>query len=180
MLTANVSQQLGYGPGIAIFLVFGGLAYYSAMQLWRMFIGLDSPRYPVRNYVSSLLLAVPEKADRVHSLCRAMSLFACLVTGLASLPTSCKAFSSSLAWPSVLWPMARDSLRWQLVGMEMDICAVRHLSATLLVNFLGNILIVGEQSSWQRSYLPSLASSSVRFARFSVSDIWPTCPSGST
>lgn len=26
------------------------MAYYAAMQLWKMFIGLDSTRYPLRNY----------------------------------------------------------------------------------------------------------------------------------
>ena len=41
---------MGYGPGIALFTVFGVMAYYSAMQLWKMFIGLDSTRYPMRNY----------------------------------------------------------------------------------------------------------------------------------
>lgn len=42
--------QMGYGPGVALFTIFGALAYYSAMQLWKMFIGLDSTRYPLRNY----------------------------------------------------------------------------------------------------------------------------------
>ena len=41
---------MGYGPGVALFTVFGVMAYYSAMQLWKMFIGLDSTRYPMRNY----------------------------------------------------------------------------------------------------------------------------------
>lgn len=41
---------MGYGPGVALFTVFGVFAWYSAMQLWRMFIGLDSTRYPMRNY----------------------------------------------------------------------------------------------------------------------------------
>lgn len=41
---------MGYGPGVALFTVFGVMAWYSAMQLWRMFCGLDSTRYPMRNY----------------------------------------------------------------------------------------------------------------------------------
>lgn len=26
------------------------MAYYSGMQLWKIFVGLDSTRYPMRNY----------------------------------------------------------------------------------------------------------------------------------
>lgn len=43
-------SQMGYGPGIALYTVFGGLACYSGLQLWRIFVGLDSTRYPMRNY----------------------------------------------------------------------------------------------------------------------------------
>lgn len=41
---------MGYGPGVALFTVFGAMAYYSSLQLWKMFIGLDFTRYPMRNY----------------------------------------------------------------------------------------------------------------------------------
>ncbi|GAB7348843.1 hypothetical protein MBLNU459_g7551t2 [Dothideomycetes sp. NU459] len=36
-------SQLGYGPGVALYLVSGIL-------LWKQFIGLDSDKYPVKNY----------------------------------------------------------------------------------------------------------------------------------
>lgn len=43
-------SRMGFGPGFALYTVFGGLALYSSIQLWQMFIGLDSTRYPLRNY----------------------------------------------------------------------------------------------------------------------------------
>ncbi|PWY86643.1 hypothetical protein BO70DRAFT_333027 [Aspergillus heteromorphus CBS 117.55] len=43
-------SQMGYGPGFALYTVFGLMAYYSGMQLWKIFIGMDSTRYPMRNY----------------------------------------------------------------------------------------------------------------------------------
>jgi hypothetical protein len=43
-------SQMGFGPGAALYTVFGIMAYYSGMQLWKIFIGLDSTRYPMRNY----------------------------------------------------------------------------------------------------------------------------------
>ena len=43
-------SQMGFGPGTALYTAFGIMAYYSGMQLWKIFVGLDSTRYPMRNY----------------------------------------------------------------------------------------------------------------------------------
>lgn len=43
-------QQVGYGPGVACFFVFGIMAAYSGFLLWWMFLKLDSERYPVRSF----------------------------------------------------------------------------------------------------------------------------------
>jgi hypothetical protein len=41
---------LGYGPGFALYTVFGGLAVYGGFLLYYMFLGLDSHYYPMRTY----------------------------------------------------------------------------------------------------------------------------------
>ncbi|KAJ5894623.1 hypothetical protein N7495_006314 [Penicillium taxi] len=43
-------SRMGYGPGFALYTVLGGFALYSGMQLWNIFVGLDSTRFPMRNY----------------------------------------------------------------------------------------------------------------------------------
>ena len=43
-------SQMGYGPGAVIYTVFGAMACYSGLQLWKIFVGLDSTRFPMRNY----------------------------------------------------------------------------------------------------------------------------------
>lgn len=43
-------QQVGYGPGVACFFVFGILAAYSGFLLWWMFLKLDSERYPIKSF----------------------------------------------------------------------------------------------------------------------------------
>lgn len=43
-------SKMGYGPGFALYTIFGIMACYSGMQLWRIFVGLDSTRFPMRNY----------------------------------------------------------------------------------------------------------------------------------
>ena len=41
---------LGWGPGIALYTVFGFMAGYSGWLLWSAFLGLDSHEFPLRNY----------------------------------------------------------------------------------------------------------------------------------
>ncbi|CZS88641.1 related to neutral amino acid permease [Rhynchosporium graminicola] len=41
---------LGWGPGIALYTVFGGLAIYSGFLLYWMFLGLDSHSFPLKSY----------------------------------------------------------------------------------------------------------------------------------
>ena len=48
--TGYAFAQLGFGPGITLFTVFGGLAGYTGWQLWKMFMQLDSDKYPMRGY----------------------------------------------------------------------------------------------------------------------------------
>jgi len=48
--TGYAFSQMGLGPGVALFTVFGALAGYSGYQLWRMFLQLDSDRYPLKGY----------------------------------------------------------------------------------------------------------------------------------
>ncbi|KAJ5098129.1 hypothetical protein N7532_005130 [Penicillium argentinense] len=43
-------SKMGYGPGFALYTAFGIMACYSGLQLWRIFVGLDSTRFPMRNY----------------------------------------------------------------------------------------------------------------------------------
>ncbi|KAK3669944.1 hypothetical protein LTR78_010195 [Recurvomyces mirabilis] len=43
-------SQMGYGPGTGLYVSFGVLACYSGAQLYQMFLGLDSTKYPLRNY----------------------------------------------------------------------------------------------------------------------------------
>lgn len=41
---------LGWGPGIALYTVFGFLAGYSGYLIWHVYLGVDSYEFPARNY----------------------------------------------------------------------------------------------------------------------------------
>ncbi|PTU21279.1 hypothetical protein P175DRAFT_0459655 [Aspergillus ochraceoroseus IBT 24754] len=42
--------SMGWGPGVALFTVFAGLAGYSGYLLWDSFLGLDSYQFPLRSF----------------------------------------------------------------------------------------------------------------------------------
>ncbi|KAG0203013.1 hypothetical protein BGX28_004567 [Mortierella sp. GBA30] len=42
--------QLGYVPGVILYVVMGIAAFYCGILLWRLFLHLDSDRYPIRTY----------------------------------------------------------------------------------------------------------------------------------
>jgi hypothetical protein len=43
-------SQMGYGPGVALYTIFGALAGYTGWQIWQMFLRLDSTVYPLRSF----------------------------------------------------------------------------------------------------------------------------------
>ena len=43
-------SQLGWGPAVSLYTVFGVLSAYAGYQLWRIFIQMDSDRYPMKDY----------------------------------------------------------------------------------------------------------------------------------
>lgn len=43
-------SQMGWGPAITLYTVFGALCGYTGYQLWRIFLQMDSDRYPMKDY----------------------------------------------------------------------------------------------------------------------------------
>lgn len=41
---------MGWVPAVALYTVFGALSGYTEYQLWRMFIQMDSDRYPKKDF----------------------------------------------------------------------------------------------------------------------------------
>ncbi|KAH6609824.1 transmembrane amino acid transporter [Trichoderma cornu-damae] len=48
--TPFVFASVGFGPGIALYLIFGAFAAFSGFILWKVFLGLDSTRFPMVSF----------------------------------------------------------------------------------------------------------------------------------
>ncbi|OAA78805.1 Transmembrane amino acid transporter family protein [Akanthomyces lecanii RCEF 1005] len=49
-VTPFVFASVGYGTGVALYIIFGVFASISGLMLWKIFITLDSSRYPMLSY----------------------------------------------------------------------------------------------------------------------------------
>ena len=43
-------SQLGWGPAVTLYTIFGALSLYTGYQIWRIFIQMDSDRYPMKDF----------------------------------------------------------------------------------------------------------------------------------
>ncbi|KAH6673236.1 amino acid transporter-like protein [Halenospora varia] len=66
--------QMGYGPGIALYTVFGGLAMYSGFQLWKVFMFMDSDRYPMKSYADCFFRVYGKWARHAVNILQAIQL----------------------------------------------------------------------------------------------------------
>ncbi|KAG0209750.1 hypothetical protein BGX28_009970 [Mortierella sp. GBA30] len=125
--------QLGYVPGVVLYTFMGIMAFYSGLLLWRLFIHLDSDRYPVRTYSDIAERIFGSSARHVCTFLQALQLLVnvgaiCLANGqsLAQIvagPNNAGYFCFSLAIAI-----------WALVGMVIG--QVRTLkNYSLLANF---------------------------------------------
>ncbi|PHH87671.1 hypothetical protein CDD83_8551 [Cordyceps sp. RAO-2017] len=63
--TAWAFAHMGYGPGAALFTVFGILASYSGWIIWKIFLSLDSDRYPLRSWGDMFLRIFGRRSQRI-------------------------------------------------------------------------------------------------------------------
>jgi len=65
---------LGWGPGIALYTVFGLMAGYSGYLIWHTFLGIDSYEFPARNYGDLGFRTWGTTARYITNICQAIGL----------------------------------------------------------------------------------------------------------
>ncbi|KAJ5489287.1 hypothetical protein N7539_004177 [Penicillium diatomitis] len=72
--TGFTMGTLGWGPGIAFYTVFGIMAGYSGYLIWRVFLGVDSLQFPVRNYGDLGFRTIGRYGRFITNICQGISL----------------------------------------------------------------------------------------------------------
>lgn len=83
-----VFSSVGYGLGIGIYLVFGIAAGLSGLMLWKVFVSLDSTRFPILSFGDLFLRVFGVKSRRFINVTQSFQMFcsvAVVVFGNAQL-----------------------------------------------------------------------------------------------
>ncbi|KAG6900814.1 hypothetical protein C0993_000133 [Termitomyces sp. T159_Od127] len=62
-------SQVGWVPGIILYFIMGVAALYCGLILWRLFIRLDSPKYPLKTYADIAERLLGRSARHVGTIC---------------------------------------------------------------------------------------------------------------
>ncbi|KAJ7674389.1 transmembrane amino acid transporter protein-domain-containing protein, partial [Mycena rosella] len=67
-------SQVGWVPGVILYFFMGLIALYTGLLLWRLYIRLDSLRYPIRSYADIVERIFGTRARRVSTVLQGLQL----------------------------------------------------------------------------------------------------------
>lgn len=73
--TPFVFASVGYGAGVALYIIFGLFAGLSGWMLWRIFIHLDSSRFPMQSYGDTFYRVYGPKSRHFINITQALQQF---------------------------------------------------------------------------------------------------------
>ncbi|EAS31534.3 amino acid transporter [Coccidioides immitis RS] len=73
--TAFVFSSVGFGPGVALYIIFGCFAALSGWILWRVFLGLDSAQYPMVSFGDTYFRVYGRKARHFINVAQSLQQF---------------------------------------------------------------------------------------------------------
>ena len=78
-------SNTGYGPGVALYTVFGFMAAVSGWYVWGVYMHTDSDRYPLRDFGQAFFRVYGQTARHIINVLQSLQMFmlvAVLILGL--------------------------------------------------------------------------------------------------
>lgn len=88
LICSNVYSSAGYGLSTGLYIIFGIAAWYSGWMLWKIFLGLDSARFPMVSYGDTFFRVYGAKSRHFINVTQSIQQFmtvAVLTLGSGSL-----------------------------------------------------------------------------------------------
>jgi hypothetical protein len=70
-----VFASVGYGAGVALYLIFGLFAAYSGWAIWKIYLALDSSRYPMMSYGDPFFRLFGKKSRHAINVAQSLQQF---------------------------------------------------------------------------------------------------------
>jgi amino acid permease len=86
--TPFVFASVGYGPGVALYLIFGAAAFWSGWILYKVFLTLDSSRFPLQSFGDTFYRVYGAKSRHFINVMQALQQFmtvAVLILGCGTI-----------------------------------------------------------------------------------------------
>lgn len=71
-----VFASVGYGPGVALYIIFGLAAFWSGWILYKVFLKLDSSRFPLQSFGDTFYRVYGRKSRHFINIAQAIQQFA--------------------------------------------------------------------------------------------------------
>ncbi|PMD66955.1 transmembrane amino acid transporter [Hyaloscypha bicolor E] len=92
-------SQLGYGPGVAFFTLFGSAAALAGFYLWWIFIEMDSDRYPLRDYGAAFFRVFGPKSRHIINVLQSLQMILTLGSLILGMGQSIAQISQGTSKP---------------------------------------------------------------------------------
>jgi amino acid permease len=70
-----VFASVGYGPGVALYIIFGVAAFWSGWILYKVFLTLDSSRFPLQSFGDTFYRVYGAKSRHFINIMQALQQF---------------------------------------------------------------------------------------------------------
>ena len=152
-------SKMGYGPGFALFTVFGGLSCYSGLQMWKVYIGMDSTRFPLRNYGDAAFRVYGAWARILVNLLQVFQLFLNVVLVIVNNGQGLAQMAARADGKGYICFMGAEAV---LMGIGFVVAQIRTLQRLAFVTTVGivcNIIIVIMTMAVVHQYPPNYSAS---------------------
>lgn len=129
-----VFATVGYGAGVALYIVFGLFAGFSGYAIWRVFLGLDSSRYPMLSFGDTYFRIYGSKARHFINVTQSVQqFFTVAVLILGNSTTIAQINKSQICFVAVMIIVCTHRIvslpEVDCQGRTLDVpCAIRRLS----------------------------------------------------
>lgn len=150
---------MGYGPGVALYLIFGVFAAFSGWALWKIFLDMDSSRYPMRSYGDPFFRLFGKWPRHLINIAQSLQQFLTVAVLILSKATNISQIAhSSLCFSGVMVLVMGIGM---ISGIIRSLKKIGWLSNAAVFMNIANFLIIMCAAAIYKPYYPAVTKSTL-------------------
>jgi hypothetical protein len=152
-------SKMGYGPGFGLFTVLGGLSCYSGLQMWKVYIGMDSTRFPLRNYGDAAFRVYGTRARIIVNVLQVFQLFLNVVLVIVNNGQGLAQMVAGADGKGYICFMGAEAILMGIGFVVAQIRTLQHLAFVTIFGIITNIIIIIMTMAVVHQYPPNYSAS---------------------